>query len=93
MSQEADYLVEATITKAQGVFLWIFVVVLVILEGLSEEDQWDEIHDMVNLLPEGPSQLHQRIWSTIKPKYISESPYCLLTILALYKLISKRSTT
>ncbi|KAH8165644.1 hypothetical protein CIB48_g2592 [Xylaria polymorpha] len=75
MSQQADSLVQAIITKAQGVFLWVSVVVLVIIEGLSEGDQWDEIHDMVNLLPEGLSQLYQRIWATIKPKYISESSH------------------
>ncbi|KAI0547895.1 hypothetical protein F4679DRAFT_597117 [Xylaria curta] len=73
LPQQSDDLVETIITKAQGVFLWVSVVVLLILEGLSEGDRWEALYDMVNLLPDDLAQLYQRIWSTIKPDYISQS--------------------
>ncbi|KAI1735239.1 hypothetical protein F4680DRAFT_435889 [Xylaria scruposa] len=73
LPEQSDDLVETIITKAQGVFLWVSVVVLYILEGLSEGDRWEELYDIINLLPDDLSQLYQRIWSTIKPGYIGQS--------------------
>ncbi|TRX88265.1 hypothetical protein FHL15_010832 [Xylaria flabelliformis] len=73
LPEQSKGLVETIITKAQGVFLWVSVVVLHIREGLSEGDRWEELYDMVNLLPDDLSQLYQRIWSTIKLDYIGQS--------------------
>ncbi|KAI3317150.1 hypothetical protein HD806DRAFT_541551 [Xylariaceae sp. AK1471] len=70
---QSDKLVETIITKAQGVFLWVSIVILAILEGLSEGDKWEELHEMVGLLPPDLSQLYQRIWFRIKPSYIGHS--------------------
>ncbi|KAI0856249.1 hypothetical protein F4860DRAFT_493801 [Xylaria cubensis] len=75
LPQRSGELVETIVTKAQGVFLWVSVVVRLVLEGLSEGDRWEEIHDMIDALPDDLSQLYQRIWSTINPNYISQSSH------------------
>ncbi|KAI0188944.1 hypothetical protein EV127DRAFT_512657 [Xylaria flabelliformis] len=73
LPQQTDEFLEMIITKAEGVFLWVYVVIRHVLEAFSEGDRWDEIYDMVNGLSDDLSKLYQSIWSTIKPDYIGQS--------------------
>ncbi|KAI1110172.1 hypothetical protein F5Y14DRAFT_429919 [Nemania sp. NC0429] len=75
LPQQSNDLIKTILTKAQGVFLWVSVVVLDILEGLRDGDSWNDLCDMVDLLPDDLSHLYQRIWSNIKPRYIHQASH------------------
>ncbi|KAH8649355.1 hypothetical protein BX600DRAFT_112802 [Xylariales sp. PMI_506] len=59
--------------KAQGVFLWVSVVVRSLLESLQEGDQLPDLLDTVAHLPQDISQLFDIIWTRIDPKYHCEA--------------------
>lgn len=69
----ADALIRDVVDKAQGVFLWIKVVVAALLEGLSEGDRLAELQRTLDDLPEDLSQLFQAIWDRIDSRYHDEA--------------------
>ncbi|KAF5609295.1 heterokaryon incompatibility protein het-E-1 [Fusarium subglutinans] len=60
----------AVLEKAQGVFLWVSVVVRAILEGLTEGDKLSDIQGMVDELPSDLSKMYTQIWCRIKSDYL-----------------------
>ena len=70
---EANRLTQGIVDKAQGVFLWVSVVVRALCEGLTEGDNLGELQALLNMLPTDLSQLYQRIWRSIKPQYIAQT--------------------
>ncbi|EON99506.1 hypothetical protein UCRPA7_4960 [Phaeoacremonium minimum UCRPA7] len=73
LPDDASRLMEAIIEKAQGVFLWVAVVVNTILESITEGDNLSDLKTMVNELPSDLSELYDGIWCRIKPRYIAHS--------------------
>ncbi|KAI0470737.1 hypothetical protein GGR56DRAFT_143317 [Xylariaceae sp. FL0804] len=69
----ADHLVQDILDKAQGVFLWVTLVLNAILEGLREGDSMEDMQGLVDSLPKDLSQLYDHIWASIKPAYIEDS--------------------
>lgn len=66
----ASQIQRAVLEKAQGVFLWVSVVVRAILEGLTEGDKLSDIQGMVDELPSDLSKMYTQIWRRIKSDYL-----------------------
>lgn len=71
--QDARKLVTDLVTKAQGVFLWVSVVVNTLCEGLTEGDKLSDLQAELERLPSDLEQLYSSIWIGVKPKYKSHS--------------------
>lgn len=50
-AEEAAFLVETITDRAQGVFLWVFLVTRLLREGLHNEDTFEELRDTLFSLP------------------------------------------
>lgn len=70
---EAELLVDSVITKAQGVFLWVSVVVRALREGLTEGDKLSDLQAILEGLPSDLDGLYTSIWERIKPKHVKQS--------------------
>lgn len=57
----AEDLILKVTTKASGVFLWVYLVVRSLLEGLSEGEKLSELHGRLNSLPADLEKLFWRI--------------------------------
>jgi hypothetical protein len=66
---EASSLVTEIVTKADGVFLWVRIVVRSLLEGMSYGDSIDELQSRLAELPSDLTKLYVYIFHAIKPKY------------------------
>ncbi|KAH8810758.1 hypothetical protein F5884DRAFT_780304 [Xylogone sp. PMI_703] len=70
---EADQLLEDIAQKAQGVFLWVSLVVRALLEGLTEGDKLSDLQETVRQLPSDLSKLYDHIWAHIRPRNIASA--------------------
>jgi hypothetical protein len=76
----AQSLISEITTKAQGVFLWVYLVVRSLLRGFTNED---EISDLQNRLAELPSELEEyfhRMFSTLENVYKQRAARIFLTM-------------
>lgn len=72
-SKQAETLMRDIVIKAQGVFLWVAVVVTQIRLGLSEGDKTSDLQAVLEDIPADLSSLYDNIWRRIKPCYIRSS--------------------
>ncbi|KAH6681585.1 hypothetical protein B0J14DRAFT_218079 [Halenospora varia] len=72
-ASEADELFQDVIRKAQGLFLWVSLVVGALLEGLTDGDRFSDLQDTVMGLPSDISELYSHIWSGIRPRNLRRS--------------------
>lgn len=70
---KAESLVLDIVTKAQGVFLWVSIVVSQIRLGLSEGDKISDLQNVLEDIPADLSSMYDSIWQKIKPSYIHNS--------------------
>lgn len=71
--RQAEKLMLDIVTKAQGVFLWVSVVVAQIRLGLSEGDKVSDLQAVLEDIPEDLSSIYDSIWRKIKPSYARNS--------------------
>lgn len=71
--RETKDLVEDTVNRAEGVFLWVKLVVKALVEGLSSGDRLSELQETLKTLPKDLSQLLQAIWNRIDARYHEEA--------------------
>lgn len=69
----AARLLENIAEKAQGVFLWIKIVVATLINGLDDGDRLLDLQKSLNELPKDLSQLFEAIWDRIDPRYHEEA--------------------
>ncbi|KAF2655447.1 hypothetical protein K491DRAFT_559669, partial [Lophiostoma macrostomum CBS 122681] len=55
-------LVDHIVDKANGVFLWVRLVVSSIRKGLIESDDWNTLTTLIDELPESLSELYEIMW-------------------------------
>lgn len=63
-----DHLVQEILRRAQGVFLWVKLVVASLVEGLREGDTRNETQRRLDHLPDGLEDLFHRILQDLKPE-------------------------
>ncbi|KAK2770722.1 high-affinity nicotinic acid transporter [Colletotrichum kahawae] len=77
---DAELLALEIVTRAQGVFLWVFLVVRSLLDGLTNED---DIHDLwmrLRTLPTGLKNMFKRMLDTIDEFYVKRTSRLFLTM-------------
>jgi hypothetical protein len=79
---EATHLLSGVVTKAEGVFLWVSIVVRSLLEALSEGDVLSDLQAIVDQLPSDIAQLYDAIWARIGSRNIVASAKLLVTFKA-----------
>jgi 6-pyruvoyl-tetrahydropterin synthase len=70
---DTKQLVSEVTEKAQGVFLWVHLVVMSLLEGLRDGDRIIDLQRRLLLLPSDLDQLFQKVLSGIDPKYLNQA--------------------
>ncbi|PMD33834.1 hypothetical protein L207DRAFT_535085 [Hyaloscypha variabilis F] len=71
--EEAPKLVLEIIDKADGVFLWVKLVVLSLLRGLRNSDQIFDLQRRLRLLPPSLEDLFSHILGRLEPVYLEQS--------------------
>jgi hypothetical protein len=71
--QEAKHLIDEVTGKASGVFLWVRLVVLSLLEGLRDGDTITDLQDRLYLLPSDLEDLFSKILDRLNPSYFEQS--------------------
>jgi len=70
---EAEQLVKEVTTKAAGVFLWVCLVVLSLLEGLRDGDGISDLQERLSLLPSDLEELFSKILNNLSPRYFDQA--------------------
>ena len=70
------------IRKAEGVFLWVRIVVRSLLTGLQNGDELSDIQHRVDELPEGLEHLYMHMFARREPKYRNRSSRILRVVAA-----------
>ncbi|KAK4220643.1 hypothetical protein QBC38DRAFT_449856 [Podospora fimiseda] len=71
--EEADAIMSQVVHKAEGIFLWVAVVMGALLERLTEGETLRGLQETVDSLPADLSELFDGIWSKIKPTQVPKS--------------------
>lgn len=76
-----DALIQSVCEKAQGVFLWVRLVVRSLLRGLSNDDDLDVLKSRLDEYPETLNGYFRRMFSRIEKLYHKQSSRILLVAL------------
>ena len=79
--ETADLITEIT-EKANGVFLWVYIVVASLLEGLQDGDTLRNLEERLRELPAELEDLFKKIMSQINPGYFKEASEIFQLVLA-----------
>ncbi|KAI0867853.1 hypothetical protein GGS24DRAFT_495023 [Hypoxylon argillaceum] len=71
--QYADALITSIVSKAQGVFLWVALVVSSLIAGLSSGDRLSDLEKRLALLPPGLEGLYDRIIRSMDTFYLEHA--------------------
>ena len=66
-------LIDSVVRKAEGVFVWVNLVVTQLVMAIEAEDQDRDLHQQVARFPEGLEQLYQRIVAKIPQNRLHEA--------------------
>jgi hypothetical protein len=69
------------IRKAQGVFLWVRLVVMSVLEGFRNEDEFDEILERLEALPGDLEEYFKLLMKTLDGFYLEQAAQLFLVML------------
>ncbi|KAF5484946.1 hypothetical protein CGCS363_v014015 [Colletotrichum siamense] len=78
--EDAESLIQAISERAQGVFLWVFLVVRSLLRGLRNEDDLPTLKRRMIELPNQLEEFFGRMLDTIEPVYMKPAARTLLMI-------------
>jgi hypothetical protein len=70
---EAQHLKHTIVKKAQGVFLWVYVVVRNLKDGMRDGDDLAFIHDRLDDMPAELEELFDRIFRELEPRYYKQA--------------------
>lgn len=69
---KAEGITTEIVTKAQGVFLWVILVVRSLLNGLMNGDRISELEHRLKELPSDLKRLYRYMFDAIQPRYLPE---------------------
>ncbi|CZR61311.1 uncharacterized protein PAC_11207 [Phialocephala subalpina] len=102
MQQDNCYmdLIHAIVEKAEGVFLWVYLVVRSLLRGLTEEDDIATLQHRLQEFPSALEDYFKKVFDNVEPVYrketglilqmMSSSPW-IFTTLAVYFLLQENN--
>jgi hypothetical protein len=68
--ESSHALVEEIVGKAQGVFIWVALVVQSLLRGIRNRDELSDLWDRLRLFPKELEPLYARLLEMIEPVYL-----------------------
>lgn len=71
--ERATKLVDIVTTKADGVFLWVTLVVKSLIKGLHNQDSVEILEKRVGIIPRDLKSLYRHMVTTIEPLYMEEA--------------------
>jgi hypothetical protein len=71
--ERAPGLVNEIVSKASGVFLWVYLVVRSLMEGLTNADRMDDLLRRLDRLPEDLEKFFLRILTALDPFYLKQA--------------------
>ncbi len=83
--RSSNYLVHELIQKAEGVFLWVNLVVTTLLKGLGQRDGLPQLWKRLIFFPSELEQLYGHMLNLIDPIYMAEGA----RLFRIYKLAAK----
>jgi hypothetical protein len=66
---DAPFLVTAVVTKSSGVFLWVFLIVKSLLDGLRKFDKLEDLYRRLEELQAVLDSLYSHVLSKMSPLY------------------------
>lgn len=66
---EASILINSVVYKASGVFLWVYLVVRSLLQGMANADRMSDLERRLNSLPADLEELFDRLLRSLEPFY------------------------
>lgn len=72
-AKDAEALKKELVSMANGIFLWVKLVVTSLLNGLSNHDEISDLSKRLQLLPRGLEALYSHMLSVIDPSYLEEA--------------------
>ncbi|KAI1178971.1 hypothetical protein F4777DRAFT_42061 [Nemania sp. FL0916] len=67
--KEGDLLVSKITTRAEGVFLWVFLVTKLLREGLTNHDSIDDLNSILDKMPSDLGQFFMLMLNSVYPMY------------------------
>ncbi|KAH8744417.1 hypothetical protein F5882DRAFT_342669 [Hyaloscypha sp. PMI_1271] len=74
----ASQLIESIISKAAGVFLWVNLVVVSLLAGMSYGDRIPDLQKRLDLLPPDLEELYDKLLRSLDPFYLEHATQLLM---------------
>ena len=71
--QQCTDLINELVNKAAGVFLWVYLVVLSLLQGLRNGDRIRDLRRRLDMIPADLSQYFRQMMTTLEPFYLKEA--------------------
>ncbi|KIW85442.1 hypothetical protein Z517_00832 [Fonsecaea pedrosoi CBS 271.37] len=68
-SMQASQLVDEVVVRADGVFLWVTLVVKSLLRGIKNEDNWETLMERLDQLPSEIFDLYAHMWKRMADDY------------------------
>lgn len=78
----ANTMVEEIVTKSQGVFLWVFLVVRSLIEGLRNRDRLSQLQKRLREFPSELDEFLRHIFQSLDPTYRPQIAHMFLVALA-----------
>ena len=72
-TQSAHKLVKSVVEKSSGIFLWVYLVVESLIEGLTNSDRVSELERRLNSLPVDLDLLFQKLLRSLEPIYYTQA--------------------
>lgn len=86
--EDSAKIVRQIIQKAEGVFLWVFLAVRMISDGLRDGDTTQELLQHINEIPSDLEKFYEKIFSTIEPRHRGEASDMITLLISNYSLFS-----
>lgn len=92
--KEASHFVNEIVAKANGVFLWVKLVVTSILNGLTNGDRMSELQQRLDELPSDLKRLYVHMLAAIRSRYFVEGAqiFTLMDFMHNFKFLPKIKT-
>jgi hypothetical protein len=82
-------LLQHFVTKAQGVFLWVYLVTQSLLEGLSSSDKISDLQARLNALPSDMQALFNKLLDRLQPQYFKQACESFRLLRAYHNMFSE----
>ncbi|KAF2817974.1 uncharacterized protein BDZ99DRAFT_514195 [Mytilinidion resinicola] len=88
----SDVLISKILSAAEGVWLWVYLVIQSILDGITNDDSYHDLQYRIEELPHDLEEYFQKMLSSLDSRYKKFTARALLVTLETESLISYQSS-